>query len=353
MRYAGLIEHANKLTLRSPNLHVLNRSLTETHHALALCLQECVLLAERERTLILPDLSAYGSDGVATFSDYAGESSKYHDVYSFLICSHFLNEPFNERMANIRAKFGIGTREIAYKHLKKNDLKLGGMDRCIPDYLAALDSFIPGLLFTVLVDKKVKSLFGAWGAEGEKVVFDILKSHNFGDRRPKVAENLLRIVHTTAFLNGLLAHNGQKLFWMSDHDQIVPTPEFLTKNLTLLSHVLPLYAEKKTFSLVSGAIPFAERSTSFLDLLSAADLAAGSLLALADDPNPIDSGMLELKEGARHVLRWLGRAGLGLKKMSVYITLNESGGICCGNIDLRALSDDSASTVVPLFIDPQ
>lgn len=75
-----------------------------------------------------------------------------------------------------------------------------------------------------------------------------------GERKPEVNEKLLRVVHIAAFLVGLLAHDGQKIFWMTDHDAISPTREMHEKTLDLFHRVLGIYSRKGyTFPLMGGA----------------------------------------------------------------------------------------------------
>src|SRR4029077_2627973 len=116
----------------------------------------------------------------------------------------------------------------------------------------------------------------------EKSTYDFivqtLAEHGLGKRKRHVAEKLVRIVHLSAFLIGLLAHNNQKIFWMTDHDAICANNELHQQTLNLFQRVLGLYARPSyNFPLIAGARPFPERNLQMLDLLSITDVVAGSL----------------------------------------------------------------------------
>jgi hypothetical protein len=172
-------------------------------------------------------------------------------------------------MAALREKAQIGNKEVAFK-----DFGMGQLRRMLPAYLRLVDQYVSGLVFTLVVDKNIPSLFGS--AEAPQHAVSALKEFGYGDVRPKVAEKLFRVVHTTAFLLALLAHQGQKIFWMTDNDAIGETPERHRQLLSVLNSVIPLYTTK-TFSLLGGALPFQPRAFEILDLLSIADVAAGAV----------------------------------------------------------------------------
>jgi hypothetical protein len=93
----------------------------------------------------------------------------------------------------------------------------------------------------------------------------MLEARGFGRRRPHVAEKVMRVVHTAAFLTALLGHEGQQIFWMSDHDAVCPNPAMHDQMLSLYHNILTLYTAK-TFGRIGGGHPFDDRSTDFLDL---------------------------------------------------------------------------------------
>lgn len=165
---------------------------------------------ERRKILLLPELN-YENETVAVFSDYGGESkdSRYN-TYSFLVCALDHTYPFNGMMTFIRQKYGLNDKEISFK-----DFKYGPVSRALDDYLSALN-LIPGLLFTVVVEKEADSI----SPSEIKEIVKTLKDNNMGEWKSGVVEKLLRICNISAYLVSLLIANGQKVFWMTDHDAI-------------------------------------------------------------------------------------------------------------------------------------
>jgi hypothetical protein len=148
-----LVEFANRLVWKSPDLNVLRRN-EEEYPLLSQLLQNTVRHSASLGKLILPDLRAFHNEAVAVFSDYGNESSGGYYTYSALVCGFGYTGPFNQEMKAVREKHDLGEIEIAYK-----SFGTGQVHRAIPDYLEALNR-LPGLLCTVLVDKGVTTLFG-------------------------------------------------------------------------------------------------------------------------------------------------------------------------------------------------
>jgi hypothetical protein len=73
-----------------------------------------------------------------------------------------------------------------------------------------VDQYVSGLVFTLVVDKSIPSLFVP--AETLRHLVTALEEHGYGSVVPKVAEKLFRVVHTTAFLLALPVIKGRKSF---------------------------------------------------------------------------------------------------------------------------------------------
>src|SRR6202142_2526195 len=262
---------ANQLTLKNVPLPLLRRDPPSTvYSSLIESIEHLLLESHRQKKLLLPELSAFNNQSLGVFSDYSGEGSGRYFVYSVLVCGFNMRASFEARMAEIRPRFGLGTKEIAHK-----DLNMGQLLRALPDCLAAADD-LPGFLCTVAIDKQIGSVFGTEEDTPRRLVA-VLEDAGLGVRKPDVAEKLLRIVHLAAYLTALLGHNGQNVFWMTDHDAICPTPAQHLHLLETFGRVLPIYQKPASrFAKIGGATPFPERSVEMNDLLSLADLAAGT-----------------------------------------------------------------------------
>lgn len=326
-----IIERARVVTLRSPDLNVLRDENRAELPGIAHFLEQGFKARDAEGKLLLPDLSALANRTVGIFSDYGGEdSSSRFFTYSFLVCAFGSLDPFKQKMATLRADSGINGKEIAFK-----DFRWGPLRRMLPAYLRLSDSYISGLLFTLVVDKTIPSLFGPGDAETTRHMIDALEGTGYGSVAPRVCEKLFRILHCIAFLVALLAQAGQKIFWMTDHDAIGGTPEKHAKLLGVLNRVLPLYTEK-SFSVLGGARPFTPRAFEYLDLLSLADIAAGTIAQTLTSIGTLGKESAQIKDGGDHVLRWLCHNSLTLKKLVMTVVRLPNGEVGCGPIDFEA-----------------
>jgi len=202
------------------------------------------------------------------------------------------------------------------------------------------------MLCTLLVDKGITTLFGPQEKETLTQLSNLIEAQGFGKRNHHVAEKLLRVVHFTAFLTGLLVHDGQKVFWMSDNDAICANQETHKQLLVIFDRVLYIYTRSDcAIPLVGGARPFNPRSLEMMDLLSSADVAAGSLSACFPKQGSVSKGDPQIKAGGDDVLQWLARDGIGLKKANFIIRLGESGTIESGSVHLDPV--DSKCTIAP------
>jgi hypothetical protein len=327
----ALVERACVVTLRSPNLNVLRDDNRAEMPGIAHFLEDGFKARDKQGKLLLPDLSALLNTTIGIFSDYGGEdpSSRY-STYSFLVCAYGSLGPFKEKMTALRATSGIGQKEIAFK-----DFRHGPSRRMLPAYLRLTDQYISGLLFTLVVDKSIPSLFGPGDSETLAKMADALETTGYGALSPKIAEKLFRIVHCIAFLIALLGHPGQKIFWMMDNDPIGETSERHTKLLGILLKVLPLYTTK-SFGFLGGARPFTPPSFELLDLLSMSDIAAGAVAQCMSSIDTAGQQNALIKPGGDHVLRWLCHNSVTLKKFAMAVKRLPNGVVGVGPIDFEA-----------------
>ncbi|WP_349962416.1 hypothetical protein [Rhizobium sp. ZPR3] len=337
------IERARLVTLRSPNLNVLSEENRSKLPGLAHFLEQGFKARDADGKLLLPNLSALANRTVGIFSDYGGEDQSSHFfTYSFMVCAFGSLDPFKQKMASLRAKSGLGKKEIAFK-----DFRYGPLRRMLPDYLRLCDSYINGLLFTLVIDKTIPSLFGPNEAEPIRHIADALDQNGYGTIAPQAGEKLFRILHCIAYLLALLGQPGQKIFWMTDHDAIGETPEKHTKLLEVLYRVLPLYTTKP-FSRLGGARPFTPKAFEFLDLLSTADIAAGTIAQVLTSMETLGEDKAQIKEGGDKVLRWLCYDSMTLKKLALIVRRMPNGEVGCGPIDFEAKTHGENEIFIPM-----
>ena len=99
---------------------------------------------------------------------------------------------------------------------------------------------------------------------------EVLEGHGFGRRKPKVAEKLMRVVDTAAFLTALLGHDSQNIFWMTDNDSILEPQDSSQAHervLALFQNLLEKYKRVGVnFAKIGGAAPFTDENALFGDL---------------------------------------------------------------------------------------
>lgn len=336
------IERARIVTMRSPNLNVLMDENRAEMPGLAHFLEQGFKARDAQGKLLLPDLSALGNSSIGIFSDYGGEdiSSRYL-TYSFLVCAFGSLGPFHEQMAALRARTKLGKKEIAFK-----DFRFGPLRRMLPDYVQLCDSYINGMLFTLVVDKTIPSLFGPSGPETTAHIAAALTQMGYEGVAKHVGEKMFRILHCIAYLVALLGHSGQKIFWMSDNDAIGETPARHQKLLETLGRVIPLYTTKP-FSFLGGARPFIPPAFEYLDLLSSTDIAAGTIAQLVTSMEILGKDAAQIKEGGDTVLRWLCNNSITLKKFVMTINRMANGQVGCGPIDLEAKFPVNGELFIP------
>jgi hypothetical protein len=341
---AELIAKARELILHRPKLDVLRPENEGRYSPLVVSIENALKSREAAGLLLLPDLSALANSTIGIFSDYSGEGAGKYYVYSFLICAWGSLHPFRQQMKMVREKFGMGDKEIEFK-----DFGMTVVRKALPAYLDVLNGYVPGLLFTLIVDKRIVSLFGPPEKATGEALSQRLAEQGFAKLKPAVAEKAFRVVHTAAFLTALLGHEGQKIFWMSDHDAICANAAAHERLLALFHNVLGLYTDR-TFGLIGGAMPFSERSTDYLDLLSASDVVAGTLGQYFTGRDEVGAENVRVKEGADKVLVWLGNDGLCLKKLCVQLFPDEQGAIRTATIGFTPKQVRDGITFLPIHL---
>ena len=143
------------------------------------------------------------------------------DENAFLICAFGSLDPFKREMRRVRKEFGLADKEIEFK-----DFGMGPIQRALPAYLETLNGYVPGLLFTLVVDKRLKSLFGSSHKSTLETLAQMLEARGVGRRRPHVAEKVMRVACTPFFQKAFLRSASRSpnlirgLPPLADHDHI-------------------------------------------------------------------------------------------------------------------------------------
>jgi hypothetical protein len=316
-----LSQLARQLMRCEPRLDVLKPDLAASYPPIVKLIEGSLSRSTNTHAILLPELRAADNLSIGVFADYGGEHAEAkYTTYSFLIfgMNHagFLRDEF----AKIRSKHDL-EKEVAFKHLNDGPLK-----RALADYLHATD-FTAGLLFTLAVNKKATTLFGPNGKESIKQLADDLRKSDLGVYRPAVAEKLLRVLHVSAYFTGLLSREGQELFWFSDNDAIIPNLELAQKTVEHWQRLLPSYSKHNYGKIRWTAPEFLDDKIGkpVLDFLSMTDLAAGAVSSYLTRRSQEEH--LKLSASEAKIVNWLGRQGIGLKKLAVVIEPEGSTGL--------------------------
>jgi hypothetical protein len=262
--------------------------------------------------------------------DFGGEhqSARFY-TYSFLFLAYNKVGPFEEKVRELRKKYGLLApySEFAYKKLTS-----GARARALPEYLQLVDSFIHGAIITIAIDKRIETVFGAQKKQAHPVMVEQLQEEGLGEWLGPGAEKVLRVTNIIAAFASLLTNENQRLLWYSDKDLINEDGKKrdFTHTQQILARVLGMYLSHK-LDVVGFAKSF-DKKSHLDDLLSVPDLAAGVVQDLlfqyethADVPGGDEKAM---------VMQWIATPAKYLSKVTVQITRTADGGIGFGAVDM-------------------
>ena len=292
-------------------------------------LNESLLSRHKRKQLLLPNFSE--TETVAIFSDYGGEhkESKYF-TYTFLFVDYQTIGLFSENMIKIRNNYFKGDfkKEISFK----DSHKYGPIRRCIDEYLGIANNQLNGLVFTLMVEKNITSLVSSDDKQGIKSLVDTFFENNLGKWKGGVLEKGLRILFTMSYFCKLLIPSGKKVFWMTDHDSIMPNDEKTTQMATVFKNCLNSVKYPPVYDVIgytNKPFDYEEDEFHFRDLLSIADMVAGSIgYYYQNEENKTQTN----NDAAIKTCKWLPGQGVGLKKLNLVIR-KESTGFRGGMID--------------------
>jgi len=141
----------------------------------------------------------------------------------------------------------------------------------------------------------------------------------------------------------------KKSFGCAITDATCANSEAHKRLLSLYQNVLTLYSTRK-FGLMGGALPFQERHTGYLDLLSAADVVSGTINQYLTERDRVGEENACVKEGADKVLLWLGHDGLALKKLNMLMRLGDDGTLCSGIMEFSPKKIPNDKTFLPIHL---
>jgi hypothetical protein len=278
-----------------------------------------------------------GASSLVVGSDYSGEhaGAKYLG-FTFVILPDESWRRWDAARIFIRERRGIGRRRMAYSKLG-DGLKRAALDDLIAALLAQ-----SGLAISLIVSKRLKSIFGTSG-QVDRVQWAV--DHCSG-WKPAEIEKMLRVVHVVAFFVAGIVSSGQEVRWVTDHDAIVANESRFNEMATVWKAVLSQYltvAPRNVHCSTSFTSPLEVE-----DFVAIPDLIGGALVDLftahhrRGDVVSEDSAIRHpdnLSEKAKGIVGWL--ASPGILRRLVYTV---EPGPCQGSVEI---TDINLSALAP------
>lgn len=251
-------------------------------------------------------------------SDYSGDSKEDpYRVYSFLLVGEAAWREWEERRLLLRKKLMPDNRRMSYK-------KLG--DRYRREFLKPiLDTAneLDGLLFSLVVNKAVPSLFGPQGTYAQANP-DFVQ---FQTWNRDTIEKAFTLLHLVGFLLAGLGKEGQNIMWFTDQDRVAANPAMLSLFTKAFSWISAIYLDFDLGHFRCGTTACDDGSRSIEDFVAIPDLISGALseqfrssaLLGARFENVLWLTGVEMKEKAQTILFRYATNNKRLKKHVVVV----------------------------------
>lgn len=285
---------------------------------------ESIVKMENEATILLPDIRQGSTIFVG--SDYSGQHNlARYESYTLLLADLENCGIWEARRQQVRQRYLSDGRRISYKDLRD---KL--RQHALLPFLTAANS-IPGLLVTILVNKKIDSLFEKEG----RLDMDRsdLKEYRHWERG--VFEKLLRVLHFVSFFVSGLSRPYQDVLWITDEDEIMANSARLKEVSEMFLRLCSHYLKHNLRHARIGTTKSDTGKRDIEDIVAVADLAAGALCQLLTDYQTLDwdlsSGLIlpppkMLPPKAKAIMDWLAENGQPLKRLVFVIDEIEQDG---------------------------
>jgi len=272
---------------------------------------------QRRNLQLVPELRQ--SKTLIAVSDYGGAHRALgFEAYSLLITCGDSWNAWEEARLRVRQDFDLEKRRFAFSKMGDNRKR-----RALSAFLSTAD-LLHGLSVTVLIDKRIVSLFSA-GAQHDPSIAARLSPGGHYTRG--TFERLMRAVHLVSFFVAGLSGPGQNLIWLTDEDEIAANPARLTGLTAIFANVASHYLHHTLGHLRCGTTASDNGSLQIEDMAAIPDLVGGALTELITAYHRegcMPSGTLiapappNLISKAREVIRWLSVEPISLKRL-VYV----------------------------------
>jgi hypothetical protein len=221
---------------------------------------------ERKEPTAIPDLHRGSLFFVA--SDYSGE----HDVAEYQVLSFLFADwqqcgAWERQRVLVRRKYLSDGRRMSFKNLRDKRRR-----DALEMFLSAANN-ITGLSFSVLIDKRITSLF----RESGRIDLSDPELKTFSHWSGKSFEKMLRVVHLVSFFLAGLSRTGQNVLWITDEDEIVANDDRIREVTNFFGNVSSQYLSQPMGHFRFGTTKSDDGSRQLEDLASIPDLVAGAL----------------------------------------------------------------------------
>jgi len=166
-------------------------------------------------------------------SDYGGEHARaeYQTISVLLADLRGLIASWEPRRRDVRSRFANDGRRLSYKKL--------GDRQCAKMLLPFLSAanYLPGIVATFLIDRRIKSFFRVARDRTEDLVVDPTTW------KPKAFEKLLRVAHLGSLLIAGMSCERQNILWVTDHDAIAANLKKHAEATNVIASVLSGYLQ--------------------------------------------------------------------------------------------------------------
>lgn len=283
---------------------------------------ESISSFESQNPNSLPDLGHCKT--IIAVSDYGGyhKTSQFESYALLVACGQSWPEWEDARL-KVRRTFQIGKRRIAFS--KMGDTR---KRRALLPFLAAAD-VLHGLCVTVLVDKRIGSLFLTEGRLDPSSASQLSPGGRYAEA---TFERLMRAVHLVSFFIAGLSAAGQNVIWLTDEDEIAANRQRVIGLTSIFANVASHYLPHGLGQLRCGTTESDNGSLQIEDLAAVPDLVAGALAetltACYQEVSLPDSALVRpaprnLSGKSREILYWLSLEPSRLRRL-VYVIQSQA-----------------------------
>jgi hypothetical protein len=199
-------------------------------------------------------------------SDYSSENATSDYEVTTFVFADIENGRRWETMRQLVRRSLPDDRRFAFKNLGDRQLSAA-----LGPFVSAADE-MPGLVVTVLIHKRIQSLFKLTGKIRETDV----EISAFPGWKPKVMERLLRVAHLVSLFLAGLSRPLQKVIWVTDQDAIVANEAKHRDFVTMVGRIASHYLPHNLLSLRVATTASDSGKRDVEDFVAIADLACGA-----------------------------------------------------------------------------